>query len=183
MSEGVVHGTIAAARARVVTARPAVIDAAKVRAALRDVPDPEIPAVSIVDLGIVDDVTVRPEGIEVVLLPTFVGCPALEVIRGAVEARLALFGRPVVARFDYRVPWTSDRISAEGREKLRASGFAPPSPSKPEVPLLVQLGRPVPCPNCGSQRTVLENAFGPAQCRAIYQCTACRQPFEAFKAV
>lgn len=183
MSEGAVQRTIAATRAGAMTARSPALDASAVRAALRDVRDPEIPAVSIVDLGIVEDVTVRPDGIEVVLLPTFVGCPALAVIRDAVEARLAGFGRPVEARFDYRVPWTSDRISAEGREQLRASGFAPPGPSHPEVPLLVQLARPVACPNCGSQRTVLDNAFGPAQCRAIYHCTACQQPFEAFKAV
>jgi ring-1,2-phenylacetyl-CoA epoxidase subunit PaaD len=182
VSEGTVQRTIAAARAGAVTAPPPV-DAAGILAALRDVPDPEIPGVSIVDLGIVEDVTVGPDGIEVVLLPTFVGCPALEVIRDAVEARLAGFGRRVEARFDYRVPWTSDRISDEGRERLRASGFAPPGPSRPEMPLLVQLARPVACPNCGSGRTVLENAFGPAQCRAIYHCTACRQPFEAFKAV
>lgn len=161
----------------------AAVDARAVRAALRDVSDPEIPAVSIVDLGIVEDVVVRPDGIEVVLLPTFVGCPALGVIRDAVEARLAVFGRPVDARFDYYVPWTSDRISTVGRERLRASGFAPPSASDADVPLLVQLERPVACPNCGSRRTVLENAFGPAPCRAIYHCTACRQPFEAFKAV
>lgn len=182
MSEGAVQATIAAARAAM-TARLPAVDPDLVRAALRDVSDPEIPAVSIIDLGIVNEVTVSPDGIEVILLPTFVGCPALELIRGAVEARLAVFGRPVEARFDYRVPWTSDRISTEGREQLRASGFAPPGQSEPDVPLLVQLARPVACPNCGSQRTVLENAFGPGQCRAIYHCTACRQPFEAFKAI
>lgn len=160
-----------------------VLDVATVRAALGEVPDPEIPVVSIVDLGMVEDVEVNPDRIHVELLPTFIGCPALDAIRASVEARLAAFGRPVEVRFDYRVPWTSDRITPDGRDRLRASGFAPPAPSQPDQPVLVQLAAPVPCPNCGSNRTVIENAFGPTQCRSIYHCTDCRQPFEGFKAV
>jgi len=158
-------------------------NASRVRAALSEVADPEIPGVSIVDLGMVGEVRVEPDAIHVALLPTFVGCPAVDVIRSAVEARLLEFGRPVDVRFDFRVPWTSDRITRRGREKLRASGFAPPAPVGAEAPVLVQLMTPVACPNCRSQRTVLESAFGPTQCRAIYHCTACRQPFEAFKPV
>jgi ring-1,2-phenylacetyl-CoA epoxidase subunit PaaD len=158
-------------------------DVATVRVALAEVPDPEIPVVSIVDLGMVEDVEAGADAIRVELLPTFVGCPALDAIREAVERRLRVFGRPVEVRFGYRVPWTSDRITAEGHSRLRAAGLAPPGPKQPDAPLLVQLAAPVPCPHCGSRRTVLENAFGPTQCRAIYHCTACRQPFEAFKAV
>jgi ring-1,2-phenylacetyl-CoA epoxidase subunit PaaD len=135
------------------------------------------------DLGMVEEVEVDRDGIRVTLLPTFVGCPALDVIRAAVERRLRAFDRPVDVRFDFRVPWTSDRITPDGRDKLHASGFAPPAPSQPGAALLVQLGTPVPCPNCGSRRTVLENAFGPTQCRALYYCTGCRQPFESFKPV
>lgn len=159
------------------------LDVAAVNAALADVPDPEIPVVSVVDLGMVEDVHIGTHGIRVTLLPTFVGCPALDLIRSAVEQRLMAFDQPVDVRFEYHVPWTSDRITPGGREKLRASGFAPPTPSQPGAELLVQLGTPVPCPNCGSRRTVLENAFGPTRCRAIYQCTACRQPFETFKTI
>jgi ring-1,2-phenylacetyl-CoA epoxidase subunit PaaD len=166
----------------VVTAA-AVLDEAVVRAALAEVPDPEIPVVSIVDLGMVEAVDVRPGGIRVELLPTFVGCPALDLIRAAVEERLAAFDRPVDVAFGYRVPWTSDRITDHGRERLRRSGFAPPAADGHAMPVLVQLAAPVPCPFCGSRRTVLENAFGPSQCRAIHHCTACRQPFEAFKPV
>ncbi len=159
------------------------VDERAVRAALAEVADPEIPTVSIVDLGMVEDVRVGAEGIHVALLPTFVGCPALGIIRSAVEARLRAFHRPLEVRFEYRVPWTSDRITPDGRRKLRASGFAPPAPVAADTPVLVQLMTPVSCPHCGSQRTVLESAFGPTQCRAIYHCTACRQPFEAFKPV
>jgi ring-1,2-phenylacetyl-CoA epoxidase subunit PaaD len=154
-----------------------------VRAALAEVVDPEIPVVSIVDLGMVEDVRVETDGIHVVLLPTFVGCPALDVIRASVEDRLSGFDQAVDIRFEFRVPWTSDRITRRGRRKLHAAGFAPPSPAQAGAPFLIQLMATVACPNCGSRRTVLDSAFGPTQCRAIYHCTACRQPFERFKPV
>jgi ring-1,2-phenylacetyl-CoA epoxidase subunit PaaD len=176
-----VHGTIARSRA----SAPGIPspDVAAVHAALADVPDPEIPVVSIVDLGMVGEVVVGPAGINVTLLPTFIGCPALDIIRAAVERRLVSFDLPVEVRFDYRVPWTSDRITRAGREKLRRSGIAPPLPAQSGTDLLVQLAAPVACPNCGSRRTVLENAFGPTRCRAIHHCTACRQPFETVKSI
>ena len=181
MTEAAIQASIARTRAGI--GHAAALDARAVRAALADVPDPEIPVVSIVELGMVDDVRVDADGIHVTLLPTFVGCPALDMIRSSVEQRLSAFGRPLNVTFEYRVPWSSDRISPAGRTKLGASGFAPPAPVRPDEPILVQLERPVPCPNCGSRRTVLENAFGPTQCRAIYHCTACRQPFECFKSI
>ncbi len=159
------------------------LDERTVRSALTEVADPEIPVVSVVDLGMVEDVVVGSDGIHVVLLPTFVGCPALDVIRSAVEARLRAFDRPLDVRFGYHVPWTSDRITPDGQRKLRASGFAPPARVQADSPVLVQLMTPLLCPHCGSPRTVLDSAFGPTQCRAIYHCTACRQPFEAFKPV
>ena len=159
------------------------VDEAAIRSALAEVPDPEIPVVSVVDLGMVERVEVSADLIQVELLPTFVGCPALDVIRSCVEDGLAGFGRRVDVRFTYRVPWTSDRITPRGRRKLRSSGFAPPRAGESGGPVLVSLARPVPCPHCGSRRTVLENAFGPTQCRAIHHCTACRQPFESFKPI
>lgn len=147
----------------------ASVDEAGVRAALADVADPEIPAVSVVDLGMVDDVEVAPERIRVRLLPTFVGCPALDLVRAAVAARLDVFGRPVDVEFGYRTPWTSDRITASGREKLRAVGFAPPDDER--------------CPYCDSADVALDNLFGPTRCRSLRYCRSCRQPFEAFKPV
>jgi len=155
----------------VIKARP--IDERAVRAAIADVTDPEIPAVSIVDLGIVHRVDVRATGpIRVELLPTFVGCPAIEMIRANVAERLAEFGRPVEVEVTFEVPWTSERISPAGRDGLRRSGFAPPSGD----------GN-VSCPYCDSARVVMDSAFGPTLCRALYYCRDCRQPFEAFKAV
>lgn len=160
---------------------PVTVEA--VRTALGDVHDPEIPAISIVDLGIVHDIGVDSAGIRVALLPTFVGCPALDVIRAAVEARLAAFGRPVEVAFTFAQPWTSDRITPAGREALRRSGFAPPPMSGGIGSPLVVLEAPVACPFCASMRTRLENAFGPAPCRSIRHCPDCRQPFEQFKSI
>ena len=163
------------------TTRP--ITPAAVRAALADVADPEIPVVSIVDLGIVDEIRVDGGGIGVTLRPTFLGCPALDLIKAAVEDRLRAFGRPTEVRFDHRTPWSSDRITRAGRRRLRGSGFAPPHPVRADEPVLLQLQTPVACPHCGSRRTILENAFGPTRCRAVYHCSNCRQPFESFKPV
>jgi ring-1,2-phenylacetyl-CoA epoxidase subunit PaaD len=148
------------------------VDEAAVRAVLETVADPEIPGVSIVDLGMVERVDVDARGIEVELLPTFVGCPAQELIRTAVMDALARLGRPTTVGFSFRVPWTSDRISDVGRERLAASGFAPPA--EPSA---------VRCPYCGSGTVAMDSAFGPTQCRSLFYCRECRQPFEAFKPV
>ncbi|HYK95679.1 MAG TPA: 1,2-phenylacetyl-CoA epoxidase subunit PaaD [Candidatus Dormibacteraeota bacterium] len=167
------------------TAPPRELMAADVIAALDEVPDPEIPGVSIVELGMIGAVTVGADEVTVELLPTFVGCPALEVIRESVAARLAAFGRDVRVDVSFATPWSSDRISPAGRDKLRASGFAPPPPVRAGrlVPMLDAAAVPVACPYCGSPRTTLDNAFGPTQCRSIRHCADCRQPFEAFKPI
>jgi ring-1,2-phenylacetyl-CoA epoxidase subunit PaaD len=148
------------------------VDEAAVRDLLRTVHDPEIPTISIVDLGILERVTVAEDRIEVQLLPTFVGCPALEVIRESVIEALAPLGRPAKVEFTWRVPWTSDRISEIGRRRLAQSGFAPPA-----EPADVR------CPYCESARVAMDSAFGPTQCRSLFYCRDCRQPFEAFKPI
>lgn len=158
---------------------PGVTDTS-VRAALAEVMDPELPMLSVVDLGIVHRVAVSPGSgpIEVDILPTFVGCPALGLIRTSIADRLAAFGRPVTVNATFEVPWTSDRISQAGRDALAAAGIAPPGGD-----VFIDIERPVPCPYCGSARTRLENLFGPTQCRTIRYCLDCRQPFEAIKPV
>jgi len=151
-------------------------------AALEDVHDPEIPAISVVDLGVVHRVQVAPGRVRVELLPTFVGCPAVDLMRSAVEERLDGFAPDVEAVISFAEPWTSERITPEGHKRLRESGFGPPAPAGDDERLLPVL--PVaPCPYCGSLDTTIENAFGPTLCRAIYHCSACRQPFEQFKTV
>lgn len=161
----------------------ATLTEATVMAALAEVADPEIPVVSIVDLGMVEAVGIEADRIRVGLLPTFVGCPALEVIRDSMELRLTGFGRAVRVDVSYATPWTSDRISPAGREKLRGSGFAPPPAWTGRALPMLGAAAAVTCPYCGSARTTLENVFGPTQCRSIHHCADCRQPFEAFKPV
>lgn len=169
----------------------AAIEPRDVLAALDQVADPEIPTVSVVELGMVERIEVRPAELVVELLPTFVGCPAVEMIRAAVTARLEAFGRPVRVEMTFSTPWSSDRISPEGREKLRRSGFAPPphlapaggGRALPMVDPTFGAAAPVECPYCGATATTLENVFGPTQCRSIRHCSDCRQPFEAFKPI
>lgn len=164
---------------------------AAVWAALAEIADPEIPAISLVDLGVIGSVAFEPsadgaERLSVELLPTFVGCPAIEVMRQQVGERLRDLdlAEEVVVELDYSVPWTSDRITPAGREALRSSGFAPPQQIGPGFggDLLTVLPI-VTCPYCASRNTALENPFGPTLCRAIYHCGDCRQPFEAFKPI
>ncbi|MFL6103025.1 MAG: 1,2-phenylacetyl-CoA epoxidase subunit PaaD [Actinomycetes bacterium] len=154
--------------------------------ALAEVPDPEIPVVSVVDLGLVHAVELDGERLRVELLPTFVGCPALELIRRSVAERLAGMAPQVEVEMTFAVPWTSDRITDEGRRKLHDSGFAPPGPApSSDGPLFTTIITPprATCPHCGSADTTLENLFGPTLCRTLFWCNHCRQPFEQFKAV
>jgi ring-1,2-phenylacetyl-CoA epoxidase subunit PaaD len=157
--------------------------------ALAGVHDPEIPPCSITDLGIVEAVRATEDLVEIDLLPTFTGCPALDVIRDDVEvaASTVAAGRSVRVRFVYSKPWTSDRITPDGRRALRTYGITPPGTTTAEgrvvIPLasIRRLERSATCPFCGADDTVLESAFGPTLCRATHFCRTCRNPFEAFK--
>jgi ring-1,2-phenylacetyl-CoA epoxidase subunit PaaD len=157
---------------------------ARVWEALRGIADPEIPSISVVDLGVIGAVEVSAERIHVDLLPTFVGCPAIGVMRQQIGERLGALGIAETVEVDvsYDPPWTSDRISEAGRERLRASGFAPPG-AAPTVSGLDELMvlSVAECPYCGSRNTTLDNAFGPTLCRSIHHCADCSQPFERFK--
>ena len=154
------------------------------RDALASVPDPEIPTCSVVDLGMIERVEVSEEAVEVDLLPTFVGCPAKDVIGEDVDAALRRVGdgRAVRVRFVYDPPWTTDRITEKGREGLRALGISPhweTSATPVSVPLMRESGTP--CPYCGSADTVMESSFGPTPCRTTHFCRSCRNAFEGFK--
>jgi len=151
-------------------------------AALEDVHDPEIPTVSVVDLGIVRSVTTDGGRLRVELLPTFVGCPQVDVMRASVEDRLRGFADEISVEISFAEPWTSERITPQGRRRLRASGFGPPAEMVDDGLALPVLPN-AECPYCGSHDTSLENAFGPTLCRAIYHCRHCSQPFEQFKQV
>jgi ring-1,2-phenylacetyl-CoA epoxidase subunit PaaD len=147
-------------------------------AALDEIPDPEIPVVSLVDLGVVRDVQVEGERVRVEFTPTFLGCPALEAMREAMRAKISELGGEAEVRVISDDSWSTDKITPAGREKLRAAGFAPPAPR------LVQLQANVArCPYCNSTDTKLENLFGPTPCRSLRYCNECRQPFEQFKTI
>jgi ring-1,2-phenylacetyl-CoA epoxidase subunit PaaD len=161
-----------------------VVTEAQVWDALAEIPDPEIPVISLVELGVVRDVEVENGRVRVEFTPTFLGCPALEVMRDQMAAKVRELGAEPEIRVVIDESWSTDRITAEGRQKLRESGFAPPAPRGSGAPRLVQLQRGVfRCPYCGSTETELENIFGPTPCRSLRYCKSCRQPFEQFKTI
>lgn len=154
-------------------------------AVLDGVPDPEVPALSVRDLGIVRDVSVAGDGLAVVLTPTYSGCPATEVIECSVRDAIEAAGLgPVLVRLQRAPAWTTDWISADGRRKLREYGIAPPvhlADGAVPVRIVRRPAVPVPCPRCGSDRTERLSQFGSTACKSLYRCVACREPFEYFK--
>jgi ring-1,2-phenylacetyl-CoA epoxidase subunit PaaD len=161
-----------------------MVTEAQVWDALDEVPDPEIPVVSLVDLGVIRSVDVEGGRVRVELTPTFLGCPALEAMTRQLEAAVSSLGAEPDVHVVADDAWSTDRITPAGREKLRAAGFAPPRPRAAGRPTLVQLqARAFRCPYCGSTETRLENIFGPTPCRSLRYCESCRQPFEQFKTI
>lgn len=152
---------------------------------LGDVMDPEVPVISVVELGIIRDVTVQDDAVTVTVTPTYSGCPAMHEIEADIRTALLGAGATSVAvRTTFAPAWTTDWIGPEAREKLRAYGIAPPGPA--EQGGLITLTRrraPVPCPFCGSSDTKLQSEFGSTACKAIHVCSSCRQPFDEFKAI
>lgn len=153
-------------------------------AILAGVRDPEVPVLSVIDLGIVRDVTVSGENIEVKITPTYSGCPALKLMEENIIALLRDKGFPnsrVITVFS--PAWTTDWMSEEAKSKLRQYGIAPPQGSAPSE--LISIGRPeqpLACPFCNSINTKLQSQFGSTSCKALYFCDGCHQPFEHFKA-
>jgi ring-1,2-phenylacetyl-CoA epoxidase subunit PaaD len=161
-----------------------MVTAEQVWAAIDEIPDPEIPVISLVELGIIRRVTVDGNAVRIELTPTFLGCPALEVMRRSLEETVAALGAEPEIDVVQDDSWSTDKITPEGREKLRAAGFAPPAPRAAGATTLVQLqSRSFRCPYCSSTDTRLENIFGPTPCRSIRWCASCRQPFEQFKTI
>jgi ring-1,2-phenylacetyl-CoA epoxidase subunit PaaD len=155
---------------------------------LAGVLDPEVPALSLRDLGIVRDVIDHGDEIEVVLTPTYSGCPATEAIQQSVLSAIEDEGLgPVRATLQRAPAWTTDWISDEGKRKLREYGIAPPGPAMPQAEVPIRLiglrSEAVACPKCGSLHTEKLSAFGSTACKAMYRCIACREPFEYFKPI
>jgi ring-1,2-phenylacetyl-CoA epoxidase subunit PaaD len=148
-------------------------------------PDPELPMLTLSDLGILRAVDVTPEGVRVTITPTYSGCPAMREISADVRQRLerAGFGQ-VTVRTQLAPPWTSDWITEDGRRKLAAAGIAPPSPAPRRsgpVPLTLSPPPPPVCPRCGSPRTRRTAEFGSTACKSLHRCETCGEPFELVK--
>lgn len=150
---------------------------------LNTIPDPEVPAISIVELGVVREVLKEEDNIVVVMTPTYSGCPAMKVMEEAVSAALAENGLHFRIRIVYKPAWTTEWMSDETKEKLRAYGIAPPPKLSFEHmhPFAQQSRDTISCPFCQSSNTTLTSRFGSTACKALYFCSSCNQPFELFK--
>jgi ring-1,2-phenylacetyl-CoA epoxidase subunit PaaD len=155
----------------------------RLREVAGSVPDPEIPVLTLDDLGIVRDVTVTADGaVEVTLTPTYTGCPATAVIAADVEAALRADGvQQVEIRTVLSPAWTTDWMSAEGHRKLREYGIAPPGACQPKQK--VGLALSARCPRCGSLKTREISRFGSTPCKSLWSCLSCAEPFDSFKAI
>ncbi len=155
---------------------------ARAWAALAAVPDPEIPVISVTELGIVREIAVDDDRVRVTVTPTYAGCPATEAIAADIAQALRRAGAAEVV-VDTRLSpsWTTDWLSDVAKEKLREYGIAPPARGASERPLTFQPR--IPCPRCGGRATERLSAFGATACKALYRCTECREPFEYFKPI
>lgn len=159
-----------------------MIQKEQVLSILQAVKDPEIPVISVVDLGVITDVQILSEdSIKVIMTPTFAGCPAIEVMKQGVYEQLKTIPelKNIEVEVNYDIPWTSNRISACGKQLLKDFGLAPPPEIEKELSLDVL--EKVPCPYCNSENTILKSAFGSTLCRSIHFCNNCLQSFEQFK--
>ncbi len=152
---------------------------------LNSVMDPEVPVISVVELGIVRDVAILNDAVTITITPTYSGCPAMREIEADIRTALVAHGvRDVSVKLVLSPAWTTDWIGPEAREKLRAYGIAPPGRAEPQGLITLTRARAaVPCPFCRSNDTRLQSEFGSTACKAIHVCNSCRQPFDEFKAL
>lgn len=160
----------------------AALSVDEIWACLRQIPDPEIPALSIVDLGIVRDVEMHADQVTVTITPTYSACPAMELIAAEIESHLRARG---VAALQLETklspPWTTDWLSEEAKQRLREYGIAPPGRLVPLTAIAPSAAPHVICPHCGSDRVTLVSRYGSTLCKALYKCLSCLEPFDAFK--
>lgn len=147
---------------------------------LEEVMDPEIPVLSLVDLGVITDITLG-DIIKIEMTPTFVGCPAIDYMKNDIIDTLSKYGLKAEVEITFRKPWSSDSISPKGKAALKRFGLAPPPDSKIFTDL--EILENAECPRCNATNTELRNPFGPTLCRAIYYCNICKEAFEQFKPI
>lgn len=151
--------------------------------ALQDVKDPEIPVISVVDMGIINEVEIKDDGsVYINMTPTFVGCPAIQFMQHNVKKKVEELGyENVEVKVDYESNWNSNKITEKGREQLKDFGLSPPPKYNGEVS--EKDLEHAQCPQCGSTNTTLNTPFGPTLCRALHYCNDCKQAFQQFKPV
>ena len=163
---------------------PAGISKDKVLEILDRVKDPEVPVLSVVELGLIREVIVEDEEVVIMLAPTYSGCPALQTITAEIISELKTQGIDSRVKKVLSPPWTTDLISAEGRAKLKEYGIAPPAHGEAQGPVpFSALSSKIPCPRCDSLDTECVSEFGATACKAMYVCKSCKEPFEYFKAL
>ncbi|MCU0434450.1 MAG: phenylacetate-CoA oxygenase subunit PaaJ [Bacteroidia bacterium] len=151
---------------------------------LRRVPDPEIPVLNVVEMGIVRSVEVNGNNVHVGITPTYSGCPAMDVIGDEIKRSLSQNGfAEVSVKYILSPAWTTDWLTAEAREKLRQYGIAPPEHTTAEKAALSGEGKTVTCPRCKSTHTHMVSNFGSTACKALWQCDDCKEPFDYFKCI
>ena len=160
----------------------ATLQTEHIKQLLSDIPDPEIPAISIIDLGILRDVYWKEDVCHIVITPTYSGCPAMKVIEENIREKLLAAGiEKLHIELTYTPAWTTDWISEQAKEKLRAYGIAPPLHSSIDKGLLLGKIRDIACPLCNSKNTELVSQFGSTACKALYRCKDCKEPLDYFK--
>jgi len=147
---------------------------------LEEVKDPEIPVLSLVDLGVITEVEMDGSKVRIELTPTFAGCPAMEVMKNEIIEKLKSKGvNDIEVQISFRVPWSSEFISEKGKKALKQYGFAPPPSNKLFTDL--EILETAICPRCDGTNTVMKSPFGPTLCRSLYYCNDCKEAFEQFK--
>lgn len=150
-------------------------------AILERISDPEIPVLSVVDLGVVRDVRETETGFDIDITPTYTGCPAMNMIETEIVATLAEMGIEAKVKLVLSPAWTTDWMSEKGKQKLKAYGIAPPEEESLDIHALFGKSHTVECPQCNSKNTVLISQFGSTACKALYKCNDCLEPFDYFK--
>jgi ring-1,2-phenylacetyl-CoA epoxidase subunit PaaD len=160
-----------------------VVTEQQIREAIYEVRDPEIPTLSVIDMGIITGIEVNDDGsVNVTMTPTFVGCPAIDVMRADVEAAVRNLGvSNVSVTVNFTTPWSTNLLTEKGKKALLKHGLAPPDPFHMELELDVL--HSVKCPHCDSMNTELKSPFGPTLCRSLHYCHDCLQAFEGFKPI
>lgn len=152
--------------------------------ALKEIPDPEIPVISIVDLGVIRSIHILPLGVEVVITPTYSGCPAMKQMEDDIVSTLKKMGvKEVYIKTVYTPAWTTDWLSADAKERLREYGIAPPQESTTDKSFITGKTKQIKCPRCGSLHTEMVSQFGSTACKALYKCKDCLEPFDYFKCI